>query len=108
MDEQPAGWNLSVAYLVTLGLYAIARSATHFTVTDRRVIHTSGIITRKQRSVPVHMVQDASVTTQLGVGHVNVSAAGGPLSTLRLGPMGSETAHRMSDAILHARRSARQ
>lgn len=96
----PAAWTLFPIYVLTLGLYELWRRATYFVVTDQRVIRSNGLVTRSQRSVPIDMVQDASVTTQLGVGTVVVSAAGGPLSVERFGPMGSATARAMADVVL--------
>jgi membrane protein YdbS with pleckstrin-like domain len=96
-----------VPFALSLGLYAIWRQATWFTVTDQRVIVSKGILTRTQRSIPIDMVQDATVTTQLGVGTVVVTAAGGRASALRIGPVASSVAHEMADAILAQRRGAR-
>ena len=107
LAAHPTGWNLAYAYLFTLGLYEVWRRATWFTVTDQRVILSKGIITRTQRSIPVDMVQDATVTTQLGIGTVFVTTAGGQASALRLSPLTSAEAHEISDAILTQRRAAR-
>lgn len=105
---RPGAFTLYPAYIFTLGLYELTRRQAHFTVTDQRVIHSSGLLTRRERSVPVDQVQDAAVVTQLGVGKVVVSTAGGRLSTLIFGPMGSKTAHRMAEVILAQRATTRQ
>ena len=104
---RPHPYAVSLAYLFTLGLYEFWRRATHFVVTDQRVIIAKGRITKGQRSVPIDMVQDASVTTQLGLGWVVLSTAGGSLSVERLGPMAAPTARRMADVILGQRKHAR-
>jgi membrane protein YdbS with pleckstrin-like domain len=107
-QAHPAAWSLFPVYVLTLGLYELWRKAAWFMVTDQRVIASKGIVTRTQRSVPVDMIQDASVRTQLGVGTVVVSSAGGPLSAQRFGPMSSATANEMADVILAGRRQARE
>jgi len=104
----PTAWTLGMAYIFTLGLYELWRRATWFTITDQRVILSKGIVTRTQRSVPVDMIQDATVTTQLGVGWILVTTAGGPASTLRLGPVTSGIAQEIADTILGQRRTARR
>jgi hypothetical protein len=66
--------------LFTLGLYYFWWKVTWFVVTDRRLITTKGIVTKTEVSLPLHVVQDASVRTYLagtGTGRVDVSTAGG-------------------------------
>lgn len=99
-QAHPGSWQLAFAYLVTLGLYAIVQRTTTYTVTDQRVILTRGVITRTSQSVPLHMVQDASDETTLGVGRVVLSSAGGALSVQRFGPMRAADARAMADEIM--------
>jgi uncharacterized membrane protein YdbT with pleckstrin-like domain len=107
-ETNPESYAIWGRYLITLGLYGAWRRATCFTVTDQRVIITRGLMLNKsQRSVPVDMVQDASVQTTMGVGSVLVSTAGGSASVEQFGPMRAETARQMSDVILQQRNLAR-
>jgi uncharacterized membrane protein YdbT with pleckstrin-like domain len=112
-DEQvvftahPHPYGMMGTYLLTLGFYEFWRRATYFVVTDQRVILSKGRVTRSQRAVPIDMVQDASVTTSLGLGNVIVSTAGGPQSVERFGPMAAPTARRMAEVVLGQRRQAR-
>jgi uncharacterized membrane protein YdbT with pleckstrin-like domain len=105
---QPAAWSLLPAYVLTLGLFEISRRATWFVVTDQRVIKARGIVTRSERAIPVDMVQDATVRTQIGVGTVTVSSAGGGrLSAERFGPLPAATARMLASVILEQRQRAR-
>jgi len=88
----PHPYGMKFEYLFRLGLYEFWRRATYFVVTDQRVILSKGLVTQRQRAVPIDMVQDASVTTLLGLGNVVVSTAGGPQSVERFGPMAAPTA----------------
>jgi membrane protein YdbS with pleckstrin-like domain len=106
-QANPGGWTLSAAYLLTLGLYAVWRQATFFTVTNQRVIKTKGWVTRSARSIPIDMIQDADVRVSLGVGTIRLSSAGGALSVQSFGPMSGRDAEAMNDAILQQRRAAR-
>ena len=107
-ETHPGSYAIWGRYLITLGLYGAWRRAACFTVTDQRVIMTRGLVLSKsQRSVPVDMVQDASVQTTMGVGSVLVSTAGGSASVERFSPLRSETARELSDVILQQRDKAR-
>jgi uncharacterized membrane protein YdbT with pleckstrin-like domain len=94
-------------YFWTLGLYSFWRRATHFAITDQRVIMAKGIVSKSQKTLPLDMVQDATVTTALGAGGLNVSTAGGQFSQLRLFPLRSEDASRMSEMIIDLRNKKR-
>jgi membrane protein YdbS with pleckstrin-like domain len=100
----PGSWMLFGIYLFTLGLYHFWRRNQYFVVTDHRVIHTSGIVSKRQKNVPLEMVQDASLGTAFGVGNVGLSSAGGPLSVQRMGPMRAVEAREMVDVILRERK----
>jgi Bacterial PH domain len=107
-ETHPGGYGLLGRYVLSLGWYKFWREAAYFTVTDQRVIQSYGLLLSKsQRSVPVDMVQDASVQTSMGIGTVLVSTAGGPSSVERFGPLPAETARELSDAILQQRNKAR-
>lgn len=100
MTAQPAAWNMFPNYVLTLGLYELIRRAQRVTVTNQRVVSQRGVLTRSTRSVPIGMIQDANTRTQLGVGWVVLSSAGGGPGTLRLGPFKTELADQLVDAIL--------
>lgn len=106
-SSHPESYALVWFYLFTLGLYEIWRRASYFVVTDHRVIRSSGLVTKSQRSVPVDMVQDASVRTQLGVGFVMISTAGGIHSVISLGPTTAATARELCGVIIDQREQAR-
>jgi hypothetical protein len=78
-------------------------------VTHQRLIAKQGILNKTEIALPLHFVQDASVyRTWRGVGHVKVSTAGGPVSTLNLYPLKAEDARRVADTIVHeAKRAGR-
>jgi uncharacterized membrane protein YdbT with pleckstrin-like domain len=107
-EAKPGSWATAGFYFWTLGLYAFWRRATHFAITDQRVIMAKGIVSKSQKTLPLDMVQDATVTTGLGVGGLNVSTAGGgQLSQLRLFPMRGEDARHMSEMIIDLRNKKR-
>ena len=107
-ETHPGSYALLGRYIISLGWYKFWRQAAYFTVTDQRVIQSYGLLVSKsQRSVPVDMVQDASVQTTMGIGTVLVTTAGGSASEERFGPLPAETAREMSDAILQQRNKAR-
>ena len=99
-QEHPGSWNMAPNYVATLGLYGVKRKATMITVTNQRVIVQSGIVTRREQSVPIGMVQDAIVETRLGVGWVVLSSAGRRGAVMKLGPFTSSVAQRLADTIL--------
>jgi uncharacterized membrane protein YdbT with pleckstrin-like domain len=107
-EAKPGSWLTFGMYFWTLGLYSFWRRATHFALTDQRVIQAKGVVSKSQKTLPLDMVQDATVTTALGAGGLNVSTAGGgQLSQLRLFPMRSEDASHMSEMIIDLRNKKR-
>ena len=106
-ETKPGSWLLLGLYICTLGIYAFWRRAKHFALTDHRVILAKGIISKSQRSLPLDMVQDASVSTVLGTGGVKVSTAGGTGGELNLTPMKSGDARKMAERIIQARNQKR-
>jgi hypothetical protein len=80
----------------------------HYAITDQRVIRAKGIVIKTQKGLPLEMVEDAGVMTVLGEGGVNVSTAGRTmLSQLRIFPMKTEEARRMSEMIIDLRNKTR-
>ena len=107
VSAHPGSWQNSGRYFWTLGLYAFWRRAAWYVVTDRRVIQAAGLVSRSERSVPLDMIQDVSVTTTLGAGRVLLSSAGGPASIERMYQLTTADAHRLQSAILEHRGAAR-
>lgn len=94
---------------LTFGLYAIWRARTVFALTDQRVVYKKGIVSKVERSVPLTQIQDATVFSQLWVGGVRLTTAGGADSIERLAPITTAEARVLADRILqeaHQRRAA--
>jgi len=94
-------WLATWIKVVTLGLYIPWWRAAWFVVTDRRLLAKEGILNKTDVALPLHFVQDAPVyRSWLGVGRVEVSTAGGEVSTLVLEPLKAEDARRLADTII--------
>jgi membrane protein YdbS with pleckstrin-like domain len=100
VSAHPGGWLNAGRYFWTLGLYELWRKATWYVVTDRRVIQTSGLVTRSERSLPLAMIQDVTVTTTLGVGRILLTTAGGPAAVERMYPLTTADACSIQAAII--------
>jgi len=101
--EHPLGCGCLTKGLITLGLYVFWWAAKQLIVTDRRVVWREGVITKKERSVPLSRVQDVSVKRSLigrllGYGDVRVESAGGPATEI-VAP-GIEDPEGVKEAIL--------
>jgi uncharacterized membrane protein YdbT with pleckstrin-like domain len=87
----PAGWSVVVVYVVAaLALIAVATlafwpwlvwRATHYVLTDERVILRTGVISRSGRDIPLGRVNDVSfshgvIDRMLGCGTLTIESAG--------------------------------
>jgi membrane protein YdbS with pleckstrin-like domain len=89
-------------YLATLGLWESARRAQRFTLTDRRVIIESGLISRASRSLPLSQVTHVDLRTGPWQGFVELSrtAGSGGLRREEIGPLRSIKARAFAEAII--------
>jgi uncharacterized membrane protein YdbT with pleckstrin-like domain len=78
-------WRLSfwIKLILTLGIHIFWWRANSLTVTNRQVVWKKGLIGTQERSVPLHQVQDVSVSYKpigqlLGYGTIRIETAGGP------------------------------
>lgn len=96
----PSGPLVWFRYAITLGLYEFWRKATCLTVTDRRVIYHAGLISKTERTLPLHFLQDASLRTVLGSSYVSFSTAGREAGFETFGPCWPEQARSLKDTIV--------
>ena len=88
-----------LGYIVTLGLIEFWRRARVTTLTDRRLIIQSGIVTKSDRSLPLSKIQDVTVKSQIGFDRLFVTTAGGFGGVITSPWMKGGTARRMADLI---------
>ena len=100
IDTVPSAvWTMGT-YVVTLGLWGVWRSRHRFILTNQRVIILMGIISKREKAVPLNRIQDVTLVRSLtSGGHIAMSSAGGPLSIQRIGPLSRENARRFADAV---------
>jgi uncharacterized membrane protein YdbT with pleckstrin-like domain len=100
-------WPPKLFMILTLGLYIPWWRAGWMVLTDRRVMVRYGIFNREERSLPVHFVQDASVSRSwAGVGEVLISSAGGDSGNLHCPGLKPAHARQLADATLSQVRHA--
>jgi hypothetical protein len=105
-QAHPTGPVVGLAYVMSLGLYAYWRAAEQLTITDRRVVYQKGLVTKTERSLPLHFVQDATVRTVVWSSHVTLSTAGGAEGVGSFGPCRPEEARALKDLIVDSARQA--
>lgn len=88
-----------LGYLLTLGLVEFWRRARVVTLTDRRLIIQSGIVTKSDRSLPLSKIQDVTVKSQIGFDRLLVTTAGGTGGVIVTPWMKGGTARKMADII---------
>lgn len=107
LSTRPAAtFGVWARWIFTLGLYEIWRRQHQFIVTNQRVIVTKGILNRTETVVPINKIQDVTVRTNLFLGSVALSSAGGPLGIEQLGPVWRHQAGALADAITTQMRTA--
>jgi hypothetical protein len=104
----PSGPVVWLAYAFTLGIYAYWRAAKQLTVTDRRVVYLEGLISKTERSLPLHFVQDATLRSVLWSSRVSLSTAGGAAGFESFGPSWTDEARSLKDTIVDRARQSRQ
>jgi hypothetical protein len=107
-QAHPSGPVVWIAYVLSLGLYAYWRAAEQLTITDRRVVYQKGLVTKTERSLPLHFVQDATVRTVVWSSHVTLSTAGGAEGVGSFGPCWLGDARALKDLIVDSARQSRQ
>lgn len=93
----PEVWGKEV---MSLGLYEFWRRANRCVVTNRKVIHKSGVWSRIEQAIPLERIQD--VQTQIGplTGRVVISSAGKVVGvSLAFGPLWRRQAQELARAI---------
>jgi hypothetical protein len=100
LDMRPSAFWTYPRYVVTLGLWAIWRSRHQFVLTNQRVAHLQGIVSKHEKTVPVSRIQDVNLNRSiLTGGSLTFSSAGGPLSIERIGPLSRSDARQFADAL---------
>jgi PH (Pleckstrin Homology) domain-containing protein len=87
-------------YLATLGLYGFWRKRDTSAITDQRVLLANGILSRNERSIPLHNVDDVSVARRGLYSYVNLTITQrGSTVGQRVGPMSPGAARRFAKEI---------
>lgn len=94
-------WWLKLVF--TIGLYFFPWRASKLVLTDRRVYLTSGVFSKKERSIPISRVQDVSLRQgfmgrAFGYGDLRIESAGG--SSTEIVASGFSKAAKMRSALL--------
>ncbi|MGD0882056.1 MAG: PH domain-containing protein [Acidimicrobiales bacterium] len=100
LDMLPSAFWTAPLYVITFGLWAIWRSRHRFILTNQRVLIVQGIVTRREKALPLSRVQDVRlIRSYLIGGRVLMSSAGGALSIQAIGPLSRERARVFADAV---------
>lgn len=100
VDMIPSAFWTFPKYVYTLGLWAIRRSRHRFTVTNRRAAVTAGILSYRERELPLAKVQDVTLHRSINSGgHVSLSSAGGALGIEQIGPLSRAKASEFAAAL---------
>jgi membrane protein YdbS with pleckstrin-like domain len=100
LDIGPSAFWTGPLYVFTLGLWAIWRRHHRFVVTSQRIMTTVGIVSKKERAVPLSRVQDVTLRRPfLRSSSVLLSTAGGQLGLERIGPLSRAKAAKFADAL---------
>jgi membrane protein YdbS with pleckstrin-like domain len=100
LDMLPSAFWTAPLYVVTLGLWAVWRSRHHFVLTTQRVLVVQGIVTKREKAIPLSRIQDVRlIRSYLVGGRVLMSSAGGALSIQAIGPLSREHARVFADAV---------
>jgi Bacterial PH domain len=94
-------WYATACKIFTLGLYVPWWSAACFVVTDRRLITKKGILNTQEHSVPLQLIQDATVErTPDGIGRVSISTAGDSAGLSRIDLLKPRDARQLADTTM--------
>jgi Bacterial PH domain len=84
----PALSSVWYKYLLTLGLYNIWRRRNIFVLTDQRVFLAKGVWNRREQSIPLHHIEDASYVRRGTISYCEVSSRSPGDSRTRLTKVG--------------------
>ncbi len=88
-------------FVLTLGLYSFWRRRDTSVLTDQRILLGEGILRRRERSIPLAVVDDVSFARSGLNAYADVSFHGRRTSALRrIGPMTPHTARRFARETL--------
>lgn len=100
LEMRPSVFWTFPRYVFTLGLWALWRSRHQFVLTNQRVGHFRGVISKYEKTVPISRIQDVNLNRSiLAGGWVSLSSAGGALSVERIGPLTRQQARQFADAL---------
>jgi Bacterial PH domain len=88
-------------YVFTLGIYALWRRRNTAVLTDRRVLVGKGIVSRKEQSIPIDKITDATYMRRGLAAYCEVASAMRSREHVeRVGPLSARLARRLTDGIL--------
>ena len=88
-------------FIFTLGLYSFWRRRDTSVLTDQRILLGRGIVRRRERSIPLAVVDDVTFARRGINSYADVTFRDGRSSTLRrIGPMTPRTARRFAKETL--------
>jgi hypothetical protein len=101
LQSRRTAWTRIPAKAFSLGIYIPWWNVAWFVVTDQRLIAKKGILSKKDVSLPMNYVQDASVhRTWYGSASVRISTAGGSGSLSRMRGLRPEDARQLADTAM--------
>jgi hypothetical protein len=88
-------------FVLTLGLYSFWRRRDTSVLTDQRILLGTGIVRRRERSIPLAVIDDVTFARRGINSYADVTFRDGRSSTLRrIGPMTPRTARRFTRETL--------
>ena len=88
-------------FVLTLGLYSFWRRRDTSVLTDQRILLGTGIVRRRERSIPLAVIADVTFARSGINSYADVTFQDGRSSTLRrIGPMTPRTARRFARETL--------
>ena len=99
--ELPSAYWTWPLYAMTLGLWTIWRERHRFIITNQRLIVTSGILSKSEKSVQLSRIQDVNVLRSIFTGgRVTITSAGGALSFRAVGPLSRAKAAEFAEIMM--------
>jgi hypothetical protein len=88
-------------YVLTLGLYGLWRRQNTTVLTDRRVLVGKGIFSRREQTLPITRINDATYVRRGLFAYCEIASTyRGRSHVLRIGPFSSRKARQFTDEIL--------
>ena len=88
-------------FVLTLGMYSFWRRRDTSVLTDQRILLGTGIVRRRERSIPLAVIDDVTFARRGINSYADVTFRDGRSSTLRrIGPMTPRTARRFARETL--------